>query len=280
MSKSDSPDPRVVDKPGPIALGSGIATLAIAAPLMAVAVGLIETAEPVHWALRVFLFLFTAPFVAIGGLLVVGGFAILVDAAVPGDTSIIQRTPVYLLRQVAKPRHLLAALPMALIVAQYYAVSRTGEGFFGVSAELLERGILLEFIAIHATGFLGVLILFPARGRQRILKIAGFGALSAFYLMIAFNEGWAAALFLAGLICLKLAPFLSTPPNLHTGATLGLRWGFQMVVFLSVFSFLGGFESLRAGTIYWSVIMLAELFGMTEAEYLGPPEPPPRPDNI
>jgi hypothetical protein len=280
MSNDARPDPRVVDKPGPIALGTGIATLAIAVPFMAVAVGLIETAEPVHWALRVFLFLFAAPFVAIGGLLVVGGFAILVDAAVPGDTSIHRRAPIYLLRQMAKPRHLIAALPMTLIVAQYYAVSRTGEGFFGVSAELLERGILLEFFAIHATGFLGVLALIPARGRLRILKIAGFGALSVLYLVIAFNEGWAAALFLAGLILLKLAPFLATPPDLHTGATLGLRWGFQMIVFLSVFSFFGGLESLRAGTIYWSIIMLAELFGMTEAEYLGPPEPPSRPDNI
>lgn len=46
---------------GPFALGAGIATLAISLPFMAVAVDLIETAEPVHWALRVFLFLFMCP---------------------------------------------------------------------------------------------------------------------------------------------------------------------------------------------------------------------------
>ena len=67
---------------------------------------------------------------------------------------------------------------------------------------------------------------------------------------------------------MKLGPFLLAPPNLNTAASLGLRWGFQMVVFLSLFSFFGGFDSLWTGTAYWTAITLAELLGMTEVEFL------------
>ena len=280
MFKSDESDSRAVDRIGQLAHCAGVGTTAIAGPILAVSLGLTQTAEPIHWAARVFLFLLSAPFLMIGVTLAIAGFAIIVDVAVPGKAPVLLRAPVFLIRQAAQWRHLLAALPMAMIVVQYYAVARTGVGYFGVTAELLQRGILLEFIAIHATGFLGVLTIIPARGRLQLVRIAGFLALSAFYLWIAFNQGWEAALFLAGLIALKLAPFLFKPPDLHTGATFVLRWGIQTVVFLSVFSFFGGFDSLRAGAIYWSAITLAELFGMTEAEYLGPPDPPKVPDDI
>lgn len=93
-------------------------------------------------------------------------------------------------------------------------------------------------------------------------------------------EGWGAALFLAYLIAIKLLPFMLSPPDLHTGATLGLRWGFHMVVFLAVFTSFGGFESLRAGAIYWGAITLAEVLGMTDAEIFEPPDLPAKPDNI
>lgn len=266
MPNSDSPPPALTENLGPFALGTGIATLAISGPFMAVAIGLIEPTEPAHWALRVFLFLFTLPFVATGGALAVGGVVVLVDAAVPGDAPTLLRAPAYLLRQATRPRHLLAALPAALVVAQYYVVSRHGVGWFGIGPEFLERGILLEFIAIHATGFLGVLTLLPVTGRLRIARFAGMAVLFAFYLLIASGQGWDAALFLAYLMAIKLGPFALAPPDLHTGATLGLRWGFQTAVFLSVFSFFGGFDSLRAGAVYWTLITAAELLGMTEVE--------------
>ena len=257
---------KLTENMGPFALGTGIATLAISLPFMAVAVDLISTAAPVHWALRVVLFLFTLPFVLIGGALLVSGFGLLVNDAVPGSSPVVLRAPKYLLLQMAKPRHLVAALPVGFVSVQYYLVLRTGGGHFGVGEDLLESGILVEFIAIHATGVLGAATLIPDTGRLRIARLGTFALLAVLYVLMGSAQGWEVALSLAFLVAVKLGPFLLGPPDLHTGATLGLRWGFHMVVFLSVFTFFGGLESLRAGTIYWTFITLTELLGMTEAK--------------
>ncbi len=253
---------------GPMGLGIGIATLAIATPFMAVAVGLLDTTEPVHWALRLFLFLFSGVFVLLGAIFLAAGFYMLVNEAIPTKAPFPLRGARYLLGRITTLRYVVAALPVTYLVAQYYAVEATGVGFFNVGADFLKRAVLLEFIAIHATGFLGVATLLPAKGRLRLARFAILATLGIFYLLAASGEGWEAALFLAYLVAMKIGPFLFCPPDFHTAASLGMRWGFHMVIFLSVVSFAGGLESLRAGTIYWTLIALSELLGMTEAELI------------
>ena len=258
----------VKEKMGPFAIGTGIATLAITYPFAAVAVGLIETTEPVHWALRVFLALFCLPFIVIGAGILLGGIVMIVNTAAPGKGPFPLRMLRYLIRQATRPRHLIAAIPVGLLVAQYWSVSRYGTGFWGVGAELLERSILLEFIAIHATGFLGAATLIPNNGRMRFVRYGVLALFGAMYVVMTATQGWLVAFAFIYLIGLKLGPFLLSPPNLHEGGTLGLRWGFQTCVFLAVVAAFGGMESFTAGAVYWTAILVAELLGMMEAEIL------------
>lgn len=250
---------------GPFALGVGIATLAITYPFAAVAVGLLEPEEPIHWALRVFLVLFCTPFVLIGTGLVLGGIHRLVGSAVPGEAPFVLRALRYVVRQACKPRHVIGATPVILVAIQYWSVLATGSGFLGVDATLAERTILLEFFAIHATGFLGAAICIPLAGRLRHARWAAIALLCLLYLAVSAGQGWKMTVALFYLIGAKLGPFLLRPPDLHSGVTLALRWGFQMVVFLSVIGSFGGLESVRAGAVYWTAIAVAELLGMMEA---------------
>ena len=113
---------------------------------------------------------------------------------------------------------------------------------------------------------LGAATIIPARGRLRYVRWAVFALLGLLYLVMASTEGWAAALMLAYFIGVKLGPFVATPPNLRVGATVGLRWGFQVALFLSAVVSFGGMESLLAGAVYWTAICVAEWTGLTEAE--------------
>ena len=254
---------------GAMALGIGLATLSIVTPFTGVALGLIEADEPVHWAMRVFLLLFCTPFIICGALLFFGGFVMLVNGTVPGSKPFAVRAIWYLILQATRPWHIVGALPVALLVFQYYRVMRGEAGLFGVTERFLEQGMLLEFLAIHATGFLGAAMLIPTTSTR--LKLARYGIialLALIYYLATSSMGWEATLFLAYLMGMKLGPFFTSPPDMHTGANVGMRWGFQTCVFLAVVATFGGLESIAAGAAYWTVILFAELFGMMDVELL------------
>ena len=144
----------------------------------------------------------------------------------------------------------------------------------------------MSYAALLAEGFesallaCSLILLVPGAAVGLTARAAAIPALSSFAIgvltlsWLRFSERGgdhpallvAAALMLAYFIGVKLGPFVATPPNLRVGATVGLRWGFQVALFLSAVVSFGGMESLLAGAVYWTAICVAEWTGLTEAE--------------
>lgn len=127
---------------------------------------------------------------------------------------------------------LVAAGPDAVTAAVFLAlwISPFAFGESGVRNALLV--MLIEFVLVHAAGFLGILLLNPATPRgRRVLALAGF---AGFYLlfvgafMFAFGEWWPALVF----GWLVLAKFGAIVTGRGAGEAQTAVWGMSALIYL------------------------------------------------
>lgn len=127
---------------------------------------------------------------------------------------------------------LVAAGPDAVTAAVFLTlwISPFAFGDSGVRNALLV--MLIEFVLVHAAGFLGLLLLDPTTPRgRRVLALAGF---AGFYLlfvgafMLAFGEWWPALVF----GWLVLGKFAAIVGNRGAGDAQAALWGLSALAYL------------------------------------------------
>ena len=140
---------------------------------------------------------------------------------------------------------LASAVPLAYVALAYARVRATGEPFFGLDAKALGLGASLEFLVLHATGFLGLLALVrPPRAELAALKWILVVLLAAMYLNSAYKMGGQPGVTL--FVSLSAATYLGFFLNFTTpGAALSLatRWLVNSLL-LGIASAIAGFEEV------------------------------------
>ena len=254
----------------------GISLIAICLPFQLAMFGYIEPDEEISLILRIFMIIFSGMFLLMGICLIIGSFMMLVDEASPNKNRFWPLRAIHaVLRQALSWRHLLAALFPALAATIYIMVYRSGSPFLGMDEEFLERAIFIEFIAIHATGFLGVTSLIPMSGKAVYGKCAFFVFYALIFLVIGWQQGWGVFLMLASLVFFKFGPLLLRDTSADFKMELGIRWVVQLMLLSACYMCLGDrsggtkqildIVAIEIGLAYWVLVTVIEILGVPQS---------------
>jgi hypothetical protein len=129
------------------------------------------------------------------------------------------------------PRNLGSALPLLALSAVYFAAWRDGWLPPGMTYRSMAQILQLEFLALHAGAFLGLLVTWqPAERAARRTRWILFVLLLVPYMALAIRHGWEGALgFLALLLGTYLGWMLNREPE-QAKIGLFLRWGTMLLL--------------------------------------------------
>jgi len=132
-------------------------------------------------------------------------------------------------------RGIAAALPDLALAAFFLAVwldpFQFGEGMVGT----LLLVMLLEFIIVHASGFMGVVIYGRSSRLRKILLVGGLGLFESIFVAgfcLSFGAWWPMASFWGLTLNRMLAVLLHPADGAGSGLFLGSQWAMSVVFYL------------------------------------------------
>ncbi len=243
-----------------IYVGLAISMLGIFPVLAVVGDGGVEPAG------AVFGILFGAIFGLGGGLLQYKGISSLMTArlgsARPFFPGLLQ-----LIWMRADRKSLYAALPNILIASQILFVMIHPEGFPWLERSDFGHLIVLEFFAIHATAFLGLIAFVRWHGLAVIPQIAIFCGLLGIYSFTSYQvAGIEAAIGFALLTLSKYIGYAVKPLTFRSKGKIALRWFTGFLIFILVSAFfdvdLETKDNLAFAATYFIALAIFEAFDL------------------
>ena len=169
-------------------------------------------------------------------------------------------------------RNLGAALPLLALSAVYFTAWRHNWLPSGMTYRSMAQVLQLEFLALHAGAFFGLLVTWqPADRAGRRTRWVLFALLLVPYMALAIRHGWQGALgFLALLLGTYLGWMLNREPE-HAKIGLFLRWGTMLLLMVllanafgmpkNVEQWVNSYGAYRLGAWYFLSLGLLEAIG-------------------
>ncbi|MFH0953554.1 MAG: hypothetical protein V1873_04425 [Verrucomicrobiota bacterium] len=172
---------------------------------------------------------------------------------------------------------LLAGGAYALVAAQCFVAWRFDYVFPSGRGRALIPIMLVEFLVIHSSAFLGLVALIPPEGALKKVKAGCFAAFFLVYAGMAIKYAdVASALFFVYLTGAKFLGYRLNPPKLQERWIIGLRWFVYFLVFMGAGAFFErsftSRDNLPFGLLYFSILALLELFDFFNVSFQGPLE--------